>query len=332
MTDDLNQTRLAADEAAGWYAKMNGDGVSNADVRDFFAWRAKDHNDKAYSRLEKLAGLTRELSGSPELQAMANAALSRNKAGAVRLLGSRPRMAPIIAGGLLVAAGITASLMAPKYLGQVYDTPVGEQRTVALDDGSRIELNTDSRVRVRFSAGTRSLTLERGQALFEVAHDTARPFIVKAGAASVRAVGTKFEVYRRAADVRVTLVEGKVEVTGTLQGQVATPLVAGQGVEVRRATITPPVKVDTAAVTGWTQGRLTFHDARLADAVAEVNRYSRSKVVLAANAPVDERINGAFDTGDPKAFANGVAALLDLKARPKGGDIELSRGAVPPPS
>lgn len=332
MTDDLNQTQRTADEAAGWYARMNGDGVSNADVRDFFAWRASDHNDKAYSRLEKMAGLTRELSGSPELQALAHAALNRDKAGSVRILGSRARMAPIIAGGLLVAAGITVSLMVPKYLGQVYDTPVGEQRTVALEDGSRIELNTDSRVRVRYSAGTRALTLERGQALFEVAHDTARPFIVKAGAASVRAVGTKFEVYRRAADVRVTLVEGKVLVTGAPDAQAATPLVAGQGVEVRRKTVTAPAKVDTAAVTGWTQGRLTFHDARLVDAVTEINRYSRNKVVLAASAPANERINGAFDTGDPKAFANGVAALLDLKARPKGGDIELSGQTVPPPS
>ena len=102
-------------------------------------------------------------------------------------------------------------------------------------------------------------------------------------------------------------------------------LSAGQRVDVVRAAPVKPVAVDVAAATGWTSGRLTFKDVPLAEAVAEVNRYSRRQVVLGPGAPADQRVNGEFDAGDTETFARGMAALLDLKSvpRPDGG-VELT--------
>ncbi len=92
--------------------------------------------------------------------------------------------------------------------------PHGDQRTIRLDDGSIIHLNSQSRVHVRYSSGERLIELEQGQALFDVVRDATRPFRVRAGSADILAVGTQFDVYRRSGgDLTVTVVEGKVAVT-----------------------------------------------------------------------------------------------------------------------
>src|SRR5690606_31466403 len=155
----------------------------------------------------------------------------------------------------------------------LYVTAVGEQREITLLDGSHVRLDTDTRMRVRFNEGTRRILLDRGQALFEVAHRAQQPFVVQAGDTEVTALGTRFDV-RRSADVRgarVTLVEGSVAVTG------------GDGVNRRDWRLQPgeqlntaarsakPRSVDVTVATSWAKGRLVFQNTPLQDAVAEVN-------------------------------------------------------------
>ncbi len=333
MSDHRTQARAASptaaerkrarDEAAAWYAKMHGK-VTHREVTTFFAWRADSLNDAAYSQIEALTRGVRDVAANPRIQAIGQGLRARRRrGGALARLKGRP--GPWIAGlGLAAAAVLAGVLLTTQPFGQTYRTAVGERRVVALADGSTIDLNTDSQVRVRLSRERRAISLDRGQALFAVAHDTARPFVVTAGDTAVRAVGTRFEVYRTGAAVRVILAEGQVSVT---QAHTPTPTMmrAGTRLDVGGKTLARPVAIDVAAATGWTDGRLTFQDAPLAQAVAEVNRYSRKKVVLGPGAPADERVNGIFNAGDTTAFVKGVAASLDLKTSAReDGAIELT--------
>ncbi|MBU4434018.1 MAG: FecR domain-containing protein [Alphaproteobacteria bacterium] len=318
------QRKRARDEAATWYAKMHGK-VTHREVTAFFAWRADSLNDAAYSHIETLAQGVREVAGDPRIQAIGQdlQARRRRRGGALALLTRRP--GPWITGlGLAAAAVLAGALLTTQPFGQTYRTTVGERRVVALADGSTIELNTDSQVRVRLSRERRAITLDRGQALFAVAHDTARPFIVTAGDTAVRAVGTRFEVYRTGTAVRVILAEGQVSVTQA-HAPAATMMRAGTRLDLGGKAPARPVAIDVAAATGWTDGRLTFQDTPLAQAVIEANRYSRRKVVLGPGAPADERVSAIFNAGDTTAFVNGVSKLLDLQstARPDG-TIELT--------
>lgn len=327
MTQASTKAGRAQAEAADWYAKL-GARVSNQTLAEFFDWRSDSLNDAAYTRVEALATTARALADDPRLQALADEAVARPKEKTARANDERRPglLAGVLAGMLLTAAAVVTAVAMRPWDGQSYGTAVGERRAIALQDGSTVELNTDSRVRVRLSKSERRLTLERGQAMFSVAHDPARPFLVTAGDATVRALGTRFSVYKTKDAVRVTLAEGRIEVAAPKEWKAPVTLTAGQEIEARPAAAPArPQRVDLAAATAWTQGRLTFHDTRLVDAVAEVNRYSRRQVRLGQGAPADLLVNGAFDTGDTNAFVQGVTALLDLKAQARpNGDVELT--------
>lgn len=333
MSDHQTQARAASptaaerkrarDEAATWYAKMHGK-VTHREVTTFYAWRADSLNDAAYRQIEALTQGVRDVAGDPRIQAIGrDLQARRRRGGAMAWLKGRP--APWITGlGLAAAAVLAGVVLTAQPFGQTYRTGVGERRVVALADGSTIELNTDSQVRVRLSRARRAISLDRGQALFAVAHDTARPFIVTAGDTAVRAVGTRFEVYRSGKAVRVILAEGQVSVSRA-NSPAPTMMRAGTRLDVGGEAPARPVAIDVAAATGWTDGRLTFQDMPLAQAVAEVNRYSRAKVVLGPGVPADERVNGIFNTGDTAAFVKGVAASLNLKTTARAdGAFELS--------
>lgn len=323
--------KRARDEAAAWYAKLSAQRVSNADLTTFFAWREDSLNDAAYTRIEALTTGVRALADDPRLQAIAETAARRPRGIGARLrgLGQGRGVRTLGVGAALAAAAVIGAVLLGQAGQQTYRTEIGERRAISLADGSTVELNTNSQVRVRLSMAQRSLILDKGQAMFVVAHDAGRPFVVTAGDTAVRAIGTRFEVYRADGAVRVTLAEGRVQVSQAGAQNTARPapviLSAGQRVDVVRAAPVKPVAVDVAAATGWTSGRLTFKDVPLAEAVAEVNRYSRRQVVLGPGAPADQRVNGEFDAGDTETFARGMAALLDLKSvpRPDGG-VELT--------
>jgi transmembrane sensor len=318
----------AAREAAQWYGRLNSGHPSYQDVDAFFAWRAETLNDVAYTRIENLTTTARALADDPRLQAIAQAAARRpRETDGWRGALMRPRGLVLGGLGLVTASALVGAFVILQPLGRTYDTAVGERRAISLEDGSTIELNTDSRVRVRLTKGERRLWLEKGQAMFAVAHNQGRPFIVTAGKTAVRALGTRFEVWRTDQDVRVILAEGKVEVSGPAPQAAPVTLAPGQRLDLRPNRPATPAPVDVAAATGWTQGRVIFRDAPLAEAVAEINRYSRHPVVLGPGVPAQERVTGVFDTGDTQSFVNGVTTMLDLKSAPRpDGGVELTLG------
>ena len=202
-----------------------------------------------------------------------------------------------------------------------FATAVGERSTANLDDGSVATLNTNTQLALDYSDDERRVILIQGQALFDVAKDPDRPFVVIAGEQRIVAVGTVFDVRLGQDDVNVVLVEGVVDVFGEPSsnsgGSALAPvrMTAGQRLTTSVvATGVPPVveETDTERATIWKDGRVFFEDSTLADAVQEMNRYSSVKIIV-EGVPIEElRVNGMFRTGRPANFVSTLEAYFPL--------------------
>ncbi len=232
-----------------------------------------------------------------------------------------------IGGFAALAACLVAAVWLQGQAGvQVYSTSAGERRVVALKDGSRLELNTRSRLEVRISARQRQVRLVEGEALFTVAKRPDRqPFTVDAGAASIRVTGTQFNVRKTTDQTRVDLLEGHVEVRGRRDAPLAR-LSAGQAVRVSASgDLTVGAPADFARVQDWRAGRVTLTRARLDAAVADINRYAAKPIALAQPALGDLTVDGVFEARDTRAFARAVATLHGLTLREDDHRLVLSR-------
>lgn len=226
-----------------------------------------------------------------------------------------------------------------------YATEVGEQRVVMLEDGTRMLLNTGTRLRVNFSAKQRTVSVGSGEAIFEVAKDAARPFVVRVSGSEVVAVGTAFSVrYGEASanvpsQIAITLIEGRISVRPAADGGAnaiapASPIQMTPGERLRLdqavgATSTAAPKVDRPnvdQVTAWKRSEAVFDATGLSEAVAEMNRYSRTQIVLVGTlASTNLRVSGLYRTGDNVGFANAVASLHGLTLKNEGGRLELRK-------
>jgi transmembrane sensor len=315
MGDRTGASRAEA-EAAGWFETLRQTSVSTGALREFHAWKKIPENAAAFGRVEAGWKATGAIASHPAVRAELSALLERRAA--QRGPDWRLVAAPVAVAGVLALVWLGVGAAWPQYA-----TEVGEQRTVALRDGSRVVLNTDSRIRVWTWGSERRVWLHEGQAMFEAAPDAARPFVVVAGPAEIRALGTKFDVRRSTEAVAVVLLEGKVAVSGADDG--AAVLAPGQQLSVTAQGVSPvrPAAEDAAA---WTTGRLVFRGAPLREAVAEANRYSRRRIALDVPAAMaDEPVSGTFEAGDIEALAAALTHYYDLEAtRPSPQVIRLA--------
>ncbi|MCR5876661.1 FecR domain-containing protein [Phenylobacterium sp. J426] len=323
MSDPGSRRARAQEEAAEWLARLGNHSISTQTVRDFRDWRDDPVNDTAYEEAEAFWEASGRHAADPEIMRMTQEALARGRRGSLwgwlrKPLGSASALA-------LATTAVATAVVLTGQMQPAYSTKDVEQKVVRLEDGSRVHLNVDSRVRVKFTREGRQIVLTRGEAFFDVAHDPGRPFVVTAGPAEVRALGTKFDVRRQAdGDVQVVLVQGSVRVAGSGAPTAVTLLPNQQAVLAQGGSIrTAPTNAVNA--TSWTTGRLTFRQTPLAAAVAEVNRYSDRDVVLSDPALGQRSVSGFFDVGDTEAFARGVAELFDLTVTTKpDGRYQLS--------
>lgn len=321
MSSDVQSSGRAADEAADWFARLNGTSISTEELVAFRAWRKDPANGAAYGKLEKIWQGSKTLGRDPDIVQLLDRARKRNR---------RPRIStPWVRTGLgvgmggLALAAVGWALIAAVQQGRTYRTAVGEQSTIALEDGTRVRLDTDSQISVRYTGQRRSIGLQRGQAFFDVVHQADRPLDVTVGQTVIRDLGTRFDVRRDDGSVRITVVEGTVAV-----GPGAKPpswtLSAGQEM-VAGARVQAPHPVDTAKAVGWTTGRLTFEEKPLAEVIAEMNRYGQHRLILDDAAVGAVKVNGAFDSVDTTAFVSAITRLYDLSAKVQpDGSIRLS--------
>ena len=213
---------------------------------------------------------------------------------------------------VLLGAGVYFATTQPGW--QRYETRVGGLSRIVLEDGSVIDLNTDSEVRARIGSRRREVRLVRGEGRFQVAHDKTRPFVVSAADADVRAVGTAFSVRLRERQVDVLVSEGIVAIDAARIAH-APPVHAGEAavvlpdrVSVRRLE-TPQLESRMS----WTTGRLQFRGDSLADAVEEFNRYNRRHLRLADASLAQLRVGGTFNATDPESFAAALSSTFNLR-------------------
>lgn len=238
----------------------------------------------------------------------------------------------LVGGG--IAAGIAVTAGAGTYLARLdadhYRTQVGEMRVIPLSDGSVVFLNTNSEMNVRYSQAQRFIDLVRGEALFDVAKNKQRPFIVQSGATQIRAVGTSFSVKALPDQpVQVLVREGIVEVRRPGIAVAPTVMVAMNSRAVAPADAPiiagPVATAEVGRELAWRLGRIAFHGETLEEAAAEFARYSDVRIQIDDPAIAGKRVTGLFVSTDPIGFANAVAVSFDLRAEISGGQVRLVR-------
>src|SRR5579859_277103 len=194
MSNSATQRSRALTEAADWFARQRRLSITTDELYEFREWRRVADNAAAFAAVEATWEATGKLAERPAIQAITEAALEKRPA---RRAAPDPTVRArwlygIVAAGLVAAVAAGFAFQSPP----TFQTRVGEQRLVTLIDGSRVRLNTDSKLVVHFRGRERRVELVRGEAFFEAAHDASRPFVVEADGARVRALGTKFDVRR----------------------------------------------------------------------------------------------------------------------------------------
>jgi len=229
-------------------------------------------------------------------------------------------------------ASVALSMMAWQSYSRTHlATAKDEIRKDSLADGSYVTLDTRTSISVQFEPKARIVSLESGEALFEVAKDSARPFVVHAGDVRIRAVGTAF-VVRRGADneVEVTVTKGVVSVwRETKKPESSTRLIAGDRAVVSPHKIDHPVELaetEPARAIAWKSGIIDLNGRTLSAAAAEFNRYNRKTVVIGDAALARQLVVGRFQANDPLAFVSAAAAMLDAHVRTDGEQMILEAG------
>lgn len=300
---DRPDPKMIAD-AAGWLARLR------SDVRDVTLETQLDEwLSRSNAHREAFTTVTRawDLAGGVARRPVAEPA-DRVASGRWRWRLPAAAAAGIVA---LIGGGIWYSQSQPTLA-----TGIGERRVLTLADGSTITLNTNTRLRVHFSDARRIVILDNGEVSFNVAKDAARPFVVKAGATQVTAIGTTFDVRWLQKAVAVTLVHGRVRVVET--GDSGMPIQAvylspGQRFEDGAGRRAGVAAVNLHTVRAWTGGLLVLDATPLTDAVIEMNRYSQRRIRIDGHGAERVAISGAFKTDDPGAFARGLADLYGFQ-------------------
>jgi len=252
-----------------------------------------------------------------------------------------------IAASLIVSCGVWLGYQQWERSNE-FVTAIGEQRSVTLADGSVVILNTDSKVRVEWNKTERLIELVRGEGQFHVAKNPDRPFLVSTNYATVKAIGTVFNVRKERAGTQVVVLEGRVKLTaatsaatlaqtrGKNQRAAERPTDTGVSFELaagRRAAVTshgidPDIGPSVESVAAWTQRRLIFRDQRLEDVVSEFNRYRTQPMVVDDGQLANLRISGVFELGDADSLLVYLKSFetVDI-VRSRDGSVHLSRAA-----
>ena len=323
MLDEQERRSALRDEAASWFATMQGPDAQSRD-QEFKAWLAADPDHRiAYARIAEVYSIGKSLVSPTKAEADAAPTHSRH---AVALAAAVAVILLSFSAIVWMPAGNKGQKNGPAIVADAghhtaeFASRVGQIRKLQLADGSEITLDTDSIVSMRFTPSSRSLRLEQGKARFEVAHDK-RPFIVSAGDAVVTAHGTVFDVgFRSDQTYFVHLLRGSVDVARAdhVVGHDITSkprlLRPGQVVEAGKFGVRDlPASFARAAGESWTSKMRQFDDVRVGDLINEANRYSRLQIRQPIAAIADLRASGTFAIDEPRRLATNLSLLFGLK-------------------
>jgi transmembrane sensor len=312
MTGLSPQTRA---EAAAWLARLHAEDRDAADEAAFRAWLdASPAHAQAFEAVDRMwsdvGGLT-DLRGDPDRKPAHG--LTRSPAS---------RRALLMGVGLLAVTGGSA-LFWRSASAKVYQTEVGEQKHVALDDGSQLFLDAQTRIAVSFSETARVVDMQYGRANFRIVPDSKRPFIVEAAERKIVATRCNFDVRCENGQVQVVLIHGEADVKpAPSSGGRSERLKAGERL-VASNDVEKRDKPDMTHVLAWQTGYEMFDKEELAQAVEEMNRYSTAKLAVDPDI-AGLKVSGMYRVGDNGAFARSLAKLLPITVRQIGDTLVLS--------
>lgn len=245
-----------------------------------------------------------------------------------RRLGRSWFVPTAIAASLVIALGGTAwfwQMQTPHT--QNYQTAVGQRQALRLADGTQVELDANTRLHAELTGKSRTVTLDSGEAYFDVAHDARRPFTVYAGNRRITDIGTKFSVFRNGDDVRVVVKEGRVKIEQTDQPQ-GLPLFAQAGHEIiakgSETLLAAKPDQEISNDLSWRRGVLVFNQQTLADAAEQFNRYNRRHILVEGSAR-KIRIGGSFKADNVDVFVQLLHRGFGLSVNEQGDKIVVSR-------
>lgn len=325
MSDSVSDKTVRASEiqsiASGWVIDKYTSGEwSSSEQAALDAWLAQSIAHRvAYVRFEDA------WMRSKRLAALGSVSLARATLETLRNV--RPLLLRIAAAFayVVVMGGLLYYFLQPASNAQTFATPVGGRETVILADGSQIELNTDTILRVSESRNERDVALERGEAFFRVKHNPKQPFVVTAGAQRIVDVGTQFLIRSDANRVEVGLVEGRVafDHQGTHKALLSKGdllIAAGDAVSMTRMSTQ-----QMSDLLAWRNGLVVFHQTPLAAAAAEYNRYNHQKIVIADADIANLAVSGTLPADEPAEFARIAQNFFHLHVEHQAGAIVISR-------
>jgi transmembrane sensor len=349
VATDMESTTSILEQASHWWELLHSESATSADHREFGDWVARSpERVEAYLQTARLVQalkspqlhwpstppevLIREAKASPK--AVLPFSPGRAAAPPVDRRGARHFNRFAWGAAAVMLLGVGAALFI-RERPQEFKTELGEQRSILLDDGSRVTLNTASTIEVNLHKGRRWVQLVKGEALFEVAHDAARPFEVRAGNAVIGDVGTQFNVDMRSNSTTVTVVEGQVAVNSAGPGESAdaqTPhlgseslspaliLGASDRVVVTPSGLgTPQHGINVAAAVVWTHRQLMFEHRPLSEIAEEFNRYNKDRIDIESPELERQEVTGVFEAKDPASFVAFLSSIPGVETR-EGAD------------
>jgi len=377
-TEESERRRRAAREASDWFTRLEAGQMDRGEREQFVRWLRESHVhvaemlrmeqiDKAFRHYPHWARVSTgpksdadndivvPFPAPPEGDSQTTSQLPpRTPPSPSRRSGHGLTLLAVAATVLLVLGTLT---VLPRIRGHVIETERGQRQEVVLADGSVLQVDPQTRLRVKYTDTVRRIFLERGRELFHVAKNPNRPFLVEADDTTVRAVGTAFGVEHRAQGVLVTVSEGKVAVFPTSSAafpaeatHLATPsasvaatpkprkaegpklfLTANQQVTVGGSGSAEPVReVDSASALAWAEGRLIFQNKEVGEAVAEINRYTRVQLTVTDPVLARKLVNGVFKVAEPETFIAFLQSAMPVEVI-RNGDTSITIGPARDP-
>lgn len=328
-----------AAEARDWFVRLRDDDLADADITDWESWiRSDPANQKAYDKVSTLWAAIGETSlKRPSAQALATDGYT----GAVSVpawnrRGSRLRLVTaasfVAVIGLLSAVGWTIWDRTGVERPQFFQTALAQHEAAVLSDGSQVQLAAMTAMEVKFVRHQRHIRLQHGEALFQVAHNRARPFIVETRQARITAIGTAFDVHLLSNQVAIDVTEGVVNI------QLADPASSPVEVKAGRRFVTDGKRIELAALdTGlggapaWIGGRLEYRSQPLSAVLEDVNRYAHTPIVLGDAAAGRLDFTGTVQLDALDMWAVALPRVFPLGVERRDGQIVLTTRKITGP-
>jgi transmembrane sensor len=306
--EQLQDADKLRDEAIEWLARLRAPSCNEAERRACSLWLAQSPQHRAAYAQAEAQWQWMEQFKSRNFRAREEALRYRPK----NKLTPKRLGVFASAAALLLACGMTSFVPGGWYgVRASYQAAKGARESVVLEDGSRLEINSDSEVKVHLNRWRRSVELVRGEVYFNVVHDSERPFEVRARGGHITDIGTEFDVYLQPETVLVAVQEGSVRV----DAHGSRDLVAGQQISYNRQgdfAVAPSQNI--AELTAWRQGQVIFHDRPLSEVLSEIGRYYDMNIRISDPKQRNLRVSGVFRTANLDATLNIITATLPVKA------------------